>query len=66
MLLLQEVKLVPVKHGKAIQLLKSIGYADVAINSIEGQRGVLLAVKPLFPLPLKATHGANPLISSIV
>ena len=52
MLLLQEVKLVPVKNGKAVQLLKSIGYSDVAINSIAGQRGVLIAVKSLFPLPL--------------
>ena len=51
-LLLQEVKLVPAKHGKAIALLKSIGYSDVVINSIAGQRGVLIAVKPLFPLPL--------------
>ena len=51
-LLLQEVKLVPAKHGKAVALLKSIGYNDVVINSIAGQRGVLIAVKPLFPLPL--------------
>ena len=51
-LLLQEVKLVPAKHSKATQLLQSIGYRDVAINSIAGQRGVLIAVKPLFPLPL--------------
>ena len=51
-LLLQEVKLVPAKHNKAIALLTSIGYSDVAINSIAGQRGVLIAVKPLFPLPL--------------
>ena len=41
---IQEVKLVTGKHSKAVQLLKSIGYADVAINSIEGQRGVLTAI----------------------
>ena len=51
-LLLQEVKLVPARHSKATQLLLSIGYSDIAINSIAGQRGVLIAVKPLFPLPL--------------
>ena len=51
-LLLQEVKLVPARHSKATQLLLSIGYSDIAINSIAGQRGVLTAVKPLFPLPL--------------
>lgn len=51
-MLLLQVKLVPVKHGKAIQLLKSIGYSDVAINSVAGQRSVLSAIKPLFPVPL--------------
>ena len=51
-LLLQEVKLVPTKHSKAIKALKSIGYSDVVINSISGQRGVLIAIRPLFPLPV--------------
>ena len=51
-LLLQEVKLAPAKHAKARDALLALGYAHVAINSIAGSSGVLIAVCPTLAQPM--------------
>ena len=50
-LLLQEVKLAPAKHAKARDSLLALGYAHVAINSIAGSSGVLIAVRSTLVQP---------------
>ena len=51
-LLLQEVKLAPHKQAAARNLLLGSGYAHVAINSIAGSNGVLIAVKSALVNPV--------------
>ena len=51
-LLLQEVKLAPDKQPAARNLLLAAGYAHVAINSVAGSSGVLIAVKSTLVNPL--------------
>lgn len=50
-LLLQEVKLAPARHAKARDCLLALGYTHVAINSVEGRDGVLIAVRPTLVKP---------------
>ena len=51
-LLLQEVKLTPAKQAAARDSLLRIGYTYVAINSIAGSNGVLIAVRSTLVNPV--------------
>ena len=51
-LLLQEVKLAPAKQAAARDSLLRIGYTNVAINSIAGSNGVLIAVRSTLVNPI--------------